>query len=65
MNEKENNTIDVIKNRLDIITIILLSKSGFNIKEIGKILEMSDKTISKLFLNKYTKISKSKEDSNE
>jgi len=62
MEKKE--LIDLMK-RLDILVILELSKYGFNIKEIAKILGTSSDTISKLFLNKYKKISKSRENSND
>ncbi len=61
----EKKELDNLMKRLDILVILELAKYGFNIKEIAKILGLSDNTISKMFLNKYKKISKSKENLND
>lgn len=49
MSEKSTNErLDKIIKRLDIITVILLVKSGLTRKEIAEILEVSEKTIERL-----------------
>jgi len=61
----EKKELDDLMKRLDILVILELAKYGFNIKEIAKILSLSDNTISKMFLNKYKKISKLKANPND
>jgi transposase len=49
MSEKvSNNKLDKIIKRLDIITVVLLVKSGLTRKEIAKALGVSEKTIERL-----------------
>ena len=49
MNEKATNErLDKIIKRLDIITVILLVKSGLTRKEIAEALGVSEKTIERL-----------------
>ena len=48
--------LEEISNRLEIITIILLAKSGISQREIAKMLGMSTKTIVKIFGKNYEKI---------
>lgn len=49
MSEKANNErLDKIIKRLDIITVILLVKSGLKRKEIAEALGVSEKTIERL-----------------
>ena len=43
-----NNKLDKIIKRLDIITVVLLVKSGLTRKEIAKALGVSEKTIERL-----------------
>jgi hypothetical protein len=49
MNDKDSNEkLDKIIKRLDIITVILLTKSGLKRKEIAETLSVSEKTIERL-----------------
>jgi DNA-binding transcriptional regulator LsrR (DeoR family) len=53
---RSGSKIDKIIRRLDLLTIILLAKSGLTRKEIADVLEISEKTIERML--PFSKISK-------
>ena len=57
-----NNKLDKIIKRLDIITVVLLVKSGLTRKEIAKALGVSEKTIERLIPVSKIKETKTKKE---
>ncbi|MDE1765073.1 MAG: hypothetical protein KGI27_02240 [Thaumarchaeota archaeon] len=61
MTRKPEENLEIIKKLL----AVLLLKNGLNVKQVAKISEMSDKTLTELYPKSKMKKSKNNKDNNE
>jgi len=55
---KNPDPYEAINKKLNMIVALLLAKSGFQRKEVAKILDVSEKTLGRMFAGNWNKIKK-------